>query len=51
MWKKTMTFPLTWAGTPMGGSHPAPDPADLMKLDGLDLVALYCAGRRGGNAP
>ena len=49
MRKKTMTFPLTGAGAPMGRSHPAPYPADLMKLDGLDLMALYCVGRRGGN--
>ena len=29
--------------------HPAPYPADLTKLDGLDLMARYHAGRRGGN--
>ena len=48
MWKKTMTFPLTGSGTPMGGSHPAPYPANLTKLDGLDLMAHYRAARRGG---
>lgn len=44
-----MTFPLTGSGTPMAGSHPAPYPANLMELDGLDLMARYRAGRRGGN--
>ncbi len=33
----------------MAGFHPAPCPADLTKLDGLDLMARYRAGRRGGN--
>jgi serine phosphatase RsbU (regulator of sigma subunit) len=47
--KKTMTFPLAGAGAPMDGSQPAPYPADLTKLNGLDLRALYLAGRRGGN--
>ena len=49
MWKKTMTFPLTGAGTPMGGSKPAPYPANLTKLDGLDLKAHYRAAHRGAN--
>jgi serine phosphatase RsbU (regulator of sigma subunit) len=49
VWKKAMTFPLAGAGTPMGRSDHAPYPADLTKLDGLDLMALYRAGRRGGN--
>jgi serine phosphatase RsbU (regulator of sigma subunit) len=49
VWKKTMTFPLTGSGTPMGGSHPAPYPANLTMLDGLDLIARYRAARRGGN--
>jgi serine phosphatase RsbU (regulator of sigma subunit) len=49
VWKKTMTFPLTGSGTPMGGSHPAPYPANLTMLDGLDLMARYRAARRGGN--
>ncbi len=44
-----MTFPLTGSGTPMGGSHPAPYPVNLTKLDGLDLMALYRAARREGN--
>jgi serine phosphatase RsbU (regulator of sigma subunit) len=48
VWKKTITFPLTGSGTPMGGSHPAPYP-NLTKLDGLDLMARYRAARRGGN--
>ena len=33
----------------MAGFHPTPYPADLTKLDGLDLMARYRAGRRGGN--
>ena len=33
----------------MGGSHPAPFPDNLTKLDGLDLMAHYRAARRGGN--
>ena len=47
MWNKTTTFPLTGLGTPMAGSTPGPP--DLTKLDGLDLMARYRAGRRGGN--
>ena len=49
MWKKTMAFPLTGSSTPVAGFHPTPYPADLTKLDGLDLMARYRAGRRGGN--
>jgi serine phosphatase RsbU (regulator of sigma subunit) len=44
-----MAFLLTGSGTPLGGSHPAPYPANLTKLDGLDLMARYRAARRGGN--
>jgi serine phosphatase RsbU (regulator of sigma subunit) len=43
-----MTFPLTGSGIPRGGSDPAPYPS-LTRLDGLDLMARYRAGRRGGN--
>jgi serine phosphatase RsbU (regulator of sigma subunit) len=49
VWKKTMTFPVKRSSTPAAGFHPAPYPADLRKLDGLDLMARYRAGRRGGN--
>jgi serine phosphatase RsbU (regulator of sigma subunit) len=44
-----MTFPLTGSGTPMSGSHPVPYPANLTKLDGLDLMALYRAAHRSAN--
>jgi serine phosphatase RsbU (regulator of sigma subunit) len=49
VWKKTMTFPLTGSRSPMGGSYPAPCLANLTMLEGLDLMARYRAGRRGGN--
>jgi serine phosphatase RsbU (regulator of sigma subunit) len=49
VWKKTMAFPLKGSSTPVAGFHPALYPADLTKHDGLDLMALYRAGRRGGN--
>jgi serine phosphatase RsbU (regulator of sigma subunit) len=49
VWKKTMTFPLTGSGTPISGSHPVPYPANLTKLDGLDLMALYRAAHRSAN--
>src|SRR3984885_13044123 len=44
-----MTLPLTGSGTPTGSPDSAPDPANLTKLDGLDLMAHYRAARRGGN--
>jgi serine phosphatase RsbU (regulator of sigma subunit) len=49
VWKKTMAFALKRSGTPVTGFHPALYPADLTKLDGLDLMAGYRAGQRGGN--
>ncbi len=49
MRKKTTIFPETGAGTPIGGCHPAPYPANLAKLEGLDLRAHVRAARRGGN--
>ena len=49
MWKKTMAFALKRSSTPVAGFHPTPYPADLTELDGLDLMARYRAGRRGGN--
>ena len=49
MWKKMMTFPLKRSRPPVAGFHPRPYPADLTKLEGLDLMARYRAGRRGGN--
>ena len=42
-------FPLKRSRPPVAGPHPAPYPADLGKLEGLDLMARYRAGRRGGN--
>ena len=45
-----MTFPLNRSRTPVAGFHPTPCPADLTKLDGLDLMARYRAGRRGGTS-
>ncbi len=49
MWKKTKTYPLKGSSNPVPGFHPTPYPADLTKLDGLDLMARYRSGRRGGN--
>jgi serine phosphatase RsbU (regulator of sigma subunit) len=49
VWKKTMTFAPKRSSTPVAGFYPAPYPDDLTKLDGLDLMARYRAGRRGGN--
>jgi serine phosphatase RsbU (regulator of sigma subunit) len=44
-----MAFALTGTGTLTGPFGPAPCPADLTKLEGLDLVARYHAARRGGD--
>jgi serine phosphatase RsbU (regulator of sigma subunit) len=44
-----MAFPLKRSTAPAAEFHPAAYPDDLTRLDGLDLMARYRAGRRGGN--